>query len=628
MVIIDKQLGSQTTILPTGWSVLPEHIREQVANGIAGITRSLLPVIPLDLVEKIYAEGNDHRPVMFGPHIIMSLLYIEVTHITESYFLEHINTDAAMQYALMTETEKVQPFSESTIYRVRRSLCSIYEETGRDLLQEITDMLNFAIDTEVIGNLPYNELLDKVYRIDSLNINMHGRHMSRLELVYTCNRMNVNNVKALLGKDSIPEGLQHYLDKKDHNRVIYFKGTLAELEVEAAKKGISIEEVEAEAAESVSSAPNKVDSNTEEAVSANQAVGSDADASSSATEEQNSKKIAEFNRKKRCGLIARLRLAEVLEEALAIQNLVESLGLDDTKEYKLLSRAISEQTKQDAHGNVIPRENSEIEGSSLQNPYDDGSTCRTKDGKTEQGWTANVVQHCGPGNYAVIVDRDLEPNIHSDQAFARDFYQKFGTKGFDPETGHWNAACVDGLYCNSYELKELAASMGFKVFCGTLTGAAPDPILADFNVDLKNMTVTSCPNGYDVKKMTPHIEKEEIRIRMPAGTCSNCANCKKCGASVLKNEEGSILLKLKQFNEATTMHDLGDPTFRAMVNKRNGVEGVPSVLRRAYHIDQTTYFGKWYARYDLMLATTAMNMRVLLRFRQEQRQQEKQKAAA
>ena len=109
---------------------------------------------------------------------------------------------------------------------------------------------------------------------------------------------------------------------------------------------------------------------------------------------------------------------------------------------------------------------------------------------------------------------------------------------------------------------------------------------------------------------------------MPAGTCSECKNCKKCGAKILKNDESSILLKLKQYNEANTMRDLGDPVYREMVNKRNAVEGVPSVLRRKYHIDQTTYFGKWYARYDLMLDTTAMNMSVLLRYRQEKRKKE------
>lgn len=153
-----------------------------------------------------------------------------------------------MQYALNTETLQHQPFSANTFYRLRTRLNSIYEETGRDILEEITDMMNFAMEEEVIGNLPYNDLLDKVYRIDSLNISMHGKHMSRLELIYVINRMCINIISALKGEALIPEEFQHYLEKQDHNRVIYFKGTLAELEAEAVKKGVSIEEIEAEAA--------------------------------------------------------------------------------------------------------------------------------------------------------------------------------------------------------------------------------------------------------------------------------------------------------------------------------------------------------------------------------------------
>ena len=151
---------------------------------IEGVTRSLLEAIPPEFIELIYSEGNNHRPAEFGANYIMALLYIRATGISEQYFLQHIHSDGAMQYAINTENERNQPFSDNTLYQLRKRLECVYTETGRDLLEEITDMMNFAMETEVIGNEPYNELLNKVYRIDSLNIGMHGRHMSRLELVY------------------------------------------------------------------------------------------------------------------------------------------------------------------------------------------------------------------------------------------------------------------------------------------------------------------------------------------------------------------------------------------------------------------------------------------------------------
>ena len=347
MTNTDKQYSNQDTFIPTPWKVLPECIQEKVTNGIEGVTRSLLVAIPADMVDLIYVEGNDHRSGDFGANKIMAALYMEVTHISESFFLEHIHTDAAMQYALNTENELHQPFSANTFYRLRTRLNSIYEETGRDLLEEITDMMNFAMEEEVIGNLPYNDLLDKVYRIDSLNISMHGKHMSRLELIYVINRMCINNIFALKGAEMVPEEFQHYLEKQDHNRVIYFKGTLPELEAEAAKKGVSIEEIEAEVAKivpSTSSEDDKHDDNTaskgdsdskQSSDSTNDPANKTSDDSSKTTEsddEQKSTKSAEFNRQKRRMLIARLRLEDIIAESLSIKKLVESLKLNNSKE--------------------------------------------------------------------------------------------------------------------------------------------------------------------------------------------------------------------------------------------------------------------------------------------------------
>ena len=163
MIMADKQFSSQTTFLSTSWNVLSNNIQDRFINDIEGVTRSLLEAIPPEFIELIYAEGNNHRPAEFGANFIMALLYIRATGISEQYFLQHIHSDGAMQYAINTENERNQPFSDNTLYRLRKRLECVYTETGRDLLEEITDMMNFAMETEVIGNEPYNELLNKVY---------------------------------------------------------------------------------------------------------------------------------------------------------------------------------------------------------------------------------------------------------------------------------------------------------------------------------------------------------------------------------------------------------------------------------------------------------------------------------
>ncbi len=612
MVVSNKQTMQQSTFLDTGWNVLLDEKRAIFENGIEGVIRSMIPSIPIELLQELYKDGDDHRPVEYAAQYVMALIYMKVCHIQEEYFLSHIHSDPAMQYALMTENERKQPFSDRTFSRLRARLKGRYEVDERDILQEITDILNFAMEMEVIGSEPYDEIHDKMYRMDSLNVDMHGAHKTRLQLVYIVNRINVQIIEACEGKERIPDSLQHYLDKTDHNRITYYKGTLAEVEAEAAKRGISLADIEAELnveSDQSASTENIEKENLEQSCS---------DEKKDAAEDADGRNESIDNRKKRNMLIGRLRLQYAIDESFAIKKLVEKINkAKESKEYQLLVQLIEDQTKIAEDGTVVLRENSEIKGSSMQSPYETEATARTKDRKTTQGYSANVVQRMGKGDYAIIVDRDIQPNIHSDQAYAKDFYQKFAVEDFDPDDASqkWNGICVDGLYCNSYELKELARISGFKVYCGTITGIMPDPILAEFQVDPVAETVQACPEGHAVKRAKFGGNIDQVRIRMPVDTCSKCPKQKNCGSTILKNGEGSLLLKIRQYEEAKTLCNLGDPKYRELVNKRNAVEGIPSILRRAYHIDDTIYFGMWYARYDLMLSTTAANLRVLLRYR-------------
>ena len=57
-------------------------------------------------------------------------------------------------------------------------------------------------------------------RMDSLMVASNIKKMSRLELLYTC----VANLAKLMKKledSTLPEGLLHYTEDDDHNRVLY-----------------------------------------------------------------------------------------------------------------------------------------------------------------------------------------------------------------------------------------------------------------------------------------------------------------------------------------------------------------------------------------------------------------------
>ncbi len=71
------------------------------------------------------------------------------------------------------------------------------------------------------------------------------------------------------------------------------------------------------------------------------------------------------------------------------------------------------------------------------------------------------------------------------------------------------------------------------------------------------------------------------------------------------------MINMNQVVAATNIKMLKDPVFRAMVNKRNAVEGIPSVMRRKYNIDEIPYFGLQYAAESFYTDCTAYNVRKL-----------------
>lgn len=66
----------------------------------------------------------------------------------------------------------------------------------------------------------YMDISPAIKRMDSMMIESHIRKMGRLELLYTCLS---NLVKELHrdGKLELLEGLEHYADPNDRNRVVY-----------------------------------------------------------------------------------------------------------------------------------------------------------------------------------------------------------------------------------------------------------------------------------------------------------------------------------------------------------------------------------------------------------------------
>lgn|SRR5574344_71089 len=134
------------------------------------------------------------------------------------------------------------------------------------------------------------------------------------------------------------------------------------------------------------------------------------------------------------------RLEKVLQEAVAVKQLMEDDSFRSFSEYQLLIRVLTEQSDTDESGNYIPKKKKEITPSSLQNPSDPDATYRSKAGKDNKGYVGNIVETVGENGDSLITDTGYDKNSHSDSQFCKDYLSKKDSSSA-PET-----MITDGAY--------------------------------------------------------------------------------------------------------------------------------------------------------------------------------------
>ncbi|MDI3537619.1 MAG: hypothetical protein PWP30_2101, partial [Eubacteriaceae bacterium] len=67
-------------------------------------------------------------------------------------------------------------------------------------------------------------------------------------------------------------------------------------------------------------------------------------------------------------------------------------------------------------------------------------------------------------------------------------------------------------------------------------------------------------------------------------TCEQCPLSDQCGVKFQK-KSAFVMISEKMVQRASYLKKLSTEEYRSLSQKRNGVEGIPSVLRRRYHVD-------------------------------------------
>ena len=304
------------------------------------------------------------------------------------------------------------------------------------------------------------------------------------------------------------------------------------------------------------------------------------------------------------------RLAIAIKEAELIKQAMEPDEWHEFSQYRLLIRVINEQSKYDEDGNIEPKDNSEITSSSLQNPSDPDATYRKKAGKDNKGYSANFVETIGDDGNSLITDFDFQPNTYSDSQFCKDQILKHS--GEDTVT-----IIADGAY-GGIENQELAAENNVVLVTTALNGKPVDEIYSEFEYNEDGTKVLKCPAGYAPNSSTYYESNGTCRITMAKSCCGNCPYKDRCKAKEQRNNY-VLTTSSKMTARAKYMKALKTEDYIKLTRMRNAVEGIPSIMRRKYHVDRSPFKGLIRTGWTFSLGVGAYNIQKLIKYRSKTR---------
>lgn len=277
-----------------------------------------------------------------------------------------------------------------------------------------------------------------------------------------------------------------------------------------------------------------------------------------------------------------IREMGLLREALS-ENFTQKF-LSGIPEYQVFQRVFEEQTRLDDNGNRIPKDKKDISPDSVQNPFDATVTYRYKRGQ-HHGHVLNVAEVCDDDGNGIIVHAAVEPNTQSDSRMAEEYMGQL------PDDGVKKLFIADGAY-NSDSLEAIAETKNVEIQTTSLTGKAPEDIVADFILNEEETEVLSCPAGNVPTSCKYNQNKGYITATMPDNCCASCPHKNECKAKINnKKNRSTVRTSGKAVARAKQARHFSTEEGKKNACRRNGVEGIMSVMRRKYDLDHIPVFG-------------------------------------
>lgn len=304
------------------------------------------------------------------------------------------------------------------------------------------------------------------------------------------------------------------------------------------------------------------------------------------------------------------KIEAVLKDAAALKELCGA-DYDDSSSCQLLLRVLKEQAVQREDGTyrLRTKEDGGMDATILQNPADPDATYREKAGRQHRGYVANVIEASGK-NGSIIEDYQYEQNIHSDSQFLKE------TLGGMEKQAETATVVTDGAY-SGMQNEELAAEKNVRLVTTNLTGREAEDIIADFEFSEDGRKVIKCPGGHEPKSCSYNQGTGQCTISFQKSQCQDCPHKEKCHPKMFKRVSRKTVSS-KSNQRAKQQRERSTEDFKKQSRFRNGVETIPSILRRKYGIDKIPVRGLIRSRFFFGCKIGALNIKKFCRYMQDQ----------
>ena len=277
------------------------------------------------------------------------------------------------------------------------------------------------------------------------------------------------------------------------------------------------------------------------------------------------------------------KITKVLQEAKILKDKCNG-NYDESGNYQLLLRVLREQTvEEDGVYRLRTAEDGGMHSGMVQNPSDPDATYREKAGKQYRGYVGNLVESSGE-NGSIVTDYQYESNNYSDSAFLKDALEKMG------EQAAQVTIVADGAYSGE-GLEASAAEKNVTLVNTNLTGKEPDEFLAEFELNEDETRVIKCPAGYEPKSCSFNKKTGQLNVSFHKENCEGCPFKEQCHPKEsIKTCKKTFTVKGR--HRAQQKKARHTDSFKKFCHFRNGVEALPSLLRRKYHVDHMPVRGK------------------------------------